>query len=164
MDRDCPNGFLKADHADCPFCAEHMTARVVENLLKGKVEDANSKWKELRIHYSIKKKPQGQGEGYKDPSCKGKVARDLLRKVEEWLPPLLKPGEEQILELWVVFRRMVETARAYHPDFQRINEFKTYAARFFLLHRLRLTDDGFAYYIHTCCFHGNCQSMCYAII
>lgn len=34
MDRSCPNAFLKADHTKCPFCAEHMTARVVENLLK----------------------------------------------------------------------------------------------------------------------------------
>lgn len=67
---------------------------------------------------------------------------------------LMKVGEEQIMELWTIFRRMVDTARAYHPELRRINEFKTDAARFFILHRLRLTDDSFAYYIHTVCFHG----------
>jgi hypothetical protein len=34
MDRECPNAFLKMDHKHCPFCAEHATARTVENLLK----------------------------------------------------------------------------------------------------------------------------------
>ncbi|GAQ87046.1 hypothetical protein KFL_003270130 [Klebsormidium nitens] len=163
MNRECPHAFLKVEHEDAPFCSEHMTARVVENFLKwvhtraqerAQVDEINARWKALKINYAIRKKPQGAGEGYKDPSCKGKVARDLLHKVEEWLPLLLKPGEDQILEIWQLFRRMVATARAYHPNQSQIQEFRTDAARLFVLHRLRLTDENFAYYIHTVCCHG----------
>jgi hypothetical protein len=34
MDRECPNASLKIDHKDCPFCAEHAAARMVEKFLK----------------------------------------------------------------------------------------------------------------------------------
>jgi hypothetical protein len=34
VNRDCPAAFLKIDHEDCPFCAEHAAARMVVNFLK----------------------------------------------------------------------------------------------------------------------------------
>jgi hypothetical protein len=34
MNRENPNAFVKMDHNDCPFCAEHAIARMVENFLK----------------------------------------------------------------------------------------------------------------------------------
>jgi hypothetical protein len=114
----------------------------------------NARWKQLFINYSIKKKPPGQGEGYREPSCKGKNARDLLHQAEAWLPVLMKPGEEQILEMWALFRGLVSIARAYHPAWHEVQRFRTDAARLFILHRLRLTDESFAYYIHTFCCHG----------
>jgi hypothetical protein len=89
-----------------------------------------------------------------NPSCKGGMARLLLNNAEDWLSMLLKPGEEEILEIWQIFHGLVAFARSYYPTWQHIQQFKTDLARLFVLHRLRLSDENYVYYIHTLCCHG----------